>query len=216
MKLEMVDDKPAQPKKKAVKRKRTAKKTTNKDIQLYNTTPIAANTANTPLDDPIFKTELFATPTNDYKIKPTQLYNILVSYMIVPDSLESIVEKHGFSVESVYALRHKYPAILKAYDYARSQKADIWAGISRDQYLDIPEDAYELDKYGQKRLSQAYVTLMRDKAAVLSRAAALANRDKYSDKHIVEQRNLNLNISANVSTDQLQSMVHNIDDMLNT
>lgn len=182
------------------------------------TTPVPAKNpekeTKTPLDHEIFDMPQWQSDSDrPLTLTPQDVKNALMINATTITPWETILKTLNISMITVQRLALVHPELAAAYEYTRKLKAGRYSEDAVNTYQQIPPDAYETDKNGQKRLSQAYVTYMRDKIAVWHRQAALHDRETYGDKQTIERRSLEVRL--NYSPEDVQQHAQNLERLIN-
>ena len=143
----------------------------------------------------VFLLEQFPSATKSHKFTPMQLYNVITQWATSKIQFDIVCETNDIRHQSAYALIEKYPEIRTVYEYARGIHAKMMVEKARDGYNEPPPDAYMVDKFGNRQLSQSWVTYNRDKSNILIRLAQIYETGSTIQTQHIDQHSVNYNIN---------------------
>ena len=129
---------------------------------------------------------LYSSTWPNYKgsVSPHTIRQVLEEYISTPDTLKSILSRHGVTYSRWVTLRRAEHSIGRLHDQLRREKAQLLADTAREQYdniesmEDLPDYAYTENNQGVKSLSMAGVRLLKDKYEALVSGARMAEQGK--------------------------------------
>lgn len=156
--------------------------------------------------DSVWQLEKFPITPNNYRggrpitATPADFRAALTEYSTSTEILDNCLKRHKIEYDTFCGVLRLYPEISEAYSVARADKAAKYGQEAQELYQDTPPpDAYETDKNGCLRLSNAYITWLRDKHASRMRQAAIHESGTYVDTKRTESKNININRNANIN-----------------
>lgn len=178
---------------------------------------IPAKIDNQKIPEPsgIFLKSQFPYKTKRTKFTPKQVYDALIRWATTKDGIDNIIDDMNIRRESFWILKEKYPEIRTMYEVARELHGHQLVLKARDCYEDTPEDAYIVDKWGNRQLSQSWVTYNRDKSNFLLRLAQIRETGTTIQRTQTQSESIsyNVNIHAKAPNDVVES-ANNIEDLL--
>jgi hypothetical protein len=142
----------------------------------------------------------FPTTTKPIKCTPARLLQGITDYANTRQTLLDVLGECGIDNATFWDLVRDHKEISAIYAAARRKKAEIYGAAAAQAYDDLPDDDiyYTYDKAGNKCLTNAAVSLLRDKANHMVRLAAIHETGTFVDQRKIDQRSMSLNVNATV------------------
>jgi len=143
----------------------------------------------------IFLQAAFPSNTKPCEFTPQQLWTAIHVWAATKSPLDDICKQHHLRTPTVYHLIEQYPEIRNVYEVARKMHAGQMVEKARNQYNQPPDEAYFTDKWGNRQLSQSWVTYNRDKSNMLLRLAQIYETGTTIQRTQVQQESVSYNIN---------------------
>ena len=135
------------------------------------------------------------TRTKPIQFSPENLYNAILQWAYSPKTWIQCCTDNNVRQSTADVVTEMYQEIRVLKERARKLHALQYVHKAQECTENPPEEAYIVDKWGNRQLSQSWVTYNRDRNQVYLRLAQIHETGTTVERHQVQQETVNYNVN---------------------